>query len=177
MGAVQDCCLIAGALNIVHGKGARVQSSKVRKVSFCGNTCHAIDNEHSHWLIAPQVWHIGSSFGLLFYLELIASVCITGRCRQHLTNWESQIITWYVYKWKMQLFNITELLNDTDFGEALRSGILCFFFYYTCRLQERFLPHGNHHRQEVHRQRCVLHGALNRLLALPLETQVKEIKM
>ena len=39
----------------------------------------------------------------------------------------------------------------------------------TCRLQVHFLHYGHHHRQEVHRQRCVLHGALSRQQALPLE--------
>ena len=44
-----------------------------------------------------------------------------------------------------------------------------FSFCPTCRLQVHFLHYGHHHTQEVHRQRCALHGALSRQPTLPLE--------
>ena len=41
----------------------------------------------------------------------------------------------------------------------------------TCRQHEHLLHHGNHHRQEVHRQRCFLHEVPILPPALPLENR------
>ena len=236
VGTVQDCCLTAGALHIVHRKGARLQNPKVRVFSWrtlwvSKHPAKIVfrDSYYQPWNLANAL-HKSDSWNFQFYPKnaciatLLAKIENSG-CFIHLfwTICKSFCKFLQLFCEKSSLFsaNFTEkgnlsnsksgyyyaLLAVISLYELLAryiektqclSGLVwskmrcssigpfiwqtlsqcyCspkridkkFSFCFTCRLQVHFLHYGHHHRQEVHRQRCVLHGALSRQQALPLE--------